>query len=197
MNATNQYNESELLGLTASGDGNAFRKIYNNYSNRLYAYSLRITEKEDLAEEIVQDVFIKIWTNRAELTAIDRFDSYLYVVARNHCFNSLKRIAREAVILKELSKGMTELHNEHEEAIIHKEYLKILNDSVSKLPPQQQLIYNLSRNSGLKYDEIALTLNLSKNTVKAHLKKALYSIRSNFSKYRAFIIILLTIITER
>jgi RNA polymerase sigma-70 factor (ECF subfamily) len=83
---------------------------------------------------------------------------------------------------------MTELHNDNEETVNHKDYLSILNMAVSKLPPQQQLVYKLSRNSGLKYEEIASELNLSKNTVKAHLKKALSSIRGVFATYKSLVV---------
>jgi RNA polymerase sigma-70 factor (ECF subfamily) len=91
---------------------------------------------------------------------------------------------------------MSELHNDNEESIVHRDYLQILNRAVQKLPPQQQLVYNLSRNSGLKYDEIASELNLSKNTVKAHLKKALSSIRVVFTAHKTFIAVLLSILLK-
>ncbi|HEX8376439.1 MAG TPA: sigma-70 family RNA polymerase sigma factor, partial [Pedobacter sp.] len=87
MKADSSYNESFLLQLTATGDENAFRKIYENYLNKLYSYAFRLTQKEELAEEVVQDVFLKIWVNRGELTEIQKFDSYLYTIVRNQCFN--------------------------------------------------------------------------------------------------------------
>ena len=190
------YNEPVLLQLTAAGDENAFRKIFEAYRDKLYSYALRLTEKEALAEEIVQDAFLKIWLNRNELTEVHKFDSYLYAIVRNQCFNCLKRLAHESRLLKELSYSMTEMHNSNEESIVHKDYLQILNLAVKRLPPQQQLVYNLSRNYGLKYDEIATELNLSKNTVKAHLKKALSSIRIVFTAHKTFIGILLSILLK-
>ena len=196
MKATSLYNETFLLQLTAAGNENAFREIYDNYRDKLYSYALKLTQKEAIAEEIVQDAFLKIWLNRSELTQVQKFDSYLYAIVRNQCLNCLKRLAHESLLLKELSYGMSELHNDNEESIVHRDYLQILNRAVQKLPPQQQLVYNLSRNSGLKYDEIASELNLSKNTVKAHLKKALSSIRVVFTAHKTFIAVLLSILLK-
>jgi RNA polymerase sigma-70 factor (ECF subfamily) len=196
VKADSSYNESFLLQLAATGDENAFRKIYENYRNKLYSYAFRLTQKEELAEEVVQDAFLKIWVNRGELTEIQKFDSYLYTIVRNQCFNCLKRLAHESMLLKELSYSMSEAHNDNEESIVYRDYLQILNLAVKKLPPQQQLVYNLSRNSGLKYDEIATELNLSKNTVKAHLKKALSTIRVVFTAHKTFIGIILSILLK-
>jgi RNA polymerase sigma-70 factor (ECF subfamily) len=196
VKAKSPYNETFLLQLTAAGDENAFRNIYDNYRDKLYSYALRLTQKESLAEEIVQDAFLKVWMNRAELTQVQKFDSYLYAMVRNQCFNCLKRLAHESILLKELSYSMSEVHNDNEESLIHKDYLQILNLAVNKLPPQQQLVYNLSRNSGLKYDEIATELNLSKNTVKAHLKKALSSIRVVFTAHKTFIGLIVSILLK-
>jgi len=172
------HNELDLIRLVAQGDEQAFRKIYDYYSDRLYNYSFRITDKEELAEEIVMDAFLKIWINRVDLTGINRFDSYLYTVVRNQAFNAIKRMAHEADIMKELGLNNTEYNGCTEETVIYNDYQHLLNQAVNQLPPQQKLVYILSRDEGLKYDEIALQLKLSKNTVKAHLKKAV--------KYPAF-----------
>jgi len=169
--------------LVAEGDEQAFRKIFDHYSDRLYNYAFRITDKEELAEEIVMDAFLKIWINRFDLAAINRFDSYLYTVVRNQAFNAIKRMAHEAVIMKELGLSNTEYHDCTEETVIYNDYQQLLYQAVNQLPPQQKLVYILSRDEGLKYDEIALQLKLSKNTVKAHLKKAVSTLRIIFTNY--------------
>ena len=166
------YNEEELIKLIANSDELAFCKIFNHYRNKLYSYVLRITENEELAEEIVLDAFLKIWLNRTMLSDINRFDSYLYTVVRNQAFNSVKRIAHEASLIKELSLTATEYNYATEETVVHNDYQELLDKAVNQLPPQQKLIYTLSRDEGMKYDEIAFQLKLSKNTVKAHLKKS-------------------------
>ncbi len=174
------HNEFELILLVAQGDERAFSVLFQHYKDKLYSYALRLTEEEELAEEMVQDVFMKIWLNRAELKKIESFDAYLYTVIRNKSFNAIKRRAHEAVILKEISLNMTELQNSTEETVIVNNYQKLLQQVINQLPPQQKLIYDLSRIQGLKHEEIAQQLKISKNTVKVHLVKALHTIRSAF-----------------
>ncbi|SDM47695.1 RNA polymerase sigma-70 factor, ECF subfamily [Daejeonella rubra] len=181
-------NELELLGLISEGNEHAFRKIFNHYSDRLYTYAFRITDNEELAEEIVMDAFMKIWCNRVELSMVNRFDSYLYAIVRNHAFTAIKRRAHESLIINQLSLTKTEYQDCTEDTIVYNEYQHILSNAVNQLPPQQRLVYSLSRDEGLKYDEIADQLNLSKNTVKAHLKKALCTLRIVFSNLMVFAI---------
>jgi RNA polymerase sigma-70 factor (family 1) len=177
------HDELELLNLISNGDEIAFRKIFNHYSNRLFSYAFRITDNEELAEEIVMDTFMKIWCNRQELASANNFDSYLFTIVRNHAFNAIKRRTHESLIINQLSLSKTEYEDCTEDTVVYNDYQHILSKAVNQLPPQQRLVYSLSRDEGLKYDEIANQLNLSKNTVKAHLKKALSTLRIVFSNY--------------
>ncbi|WP_411275424.1 RNA polymerase sigma-70 factor [Daejeonella sp.] len=176
-------NESDLICLLAQGNEQAFRKIFDCYSNKLFNYTFRITDNEELAEEIVMDTFLKIWINRADLVLINRFDAYLYTLVRNQAFNAIKRRAHEAAILKDLSLNKSEYQDCTEETVIYNDYKHLLHDAVNQLPPQQRLVYTLSRDQGLKYNEIANQLELSKNTVKTHLKKAVSTLRIAFTNY--------------
>lgn len=180
-------NESDLLFLVSEGDELAFRKIFNHYRDKLYNYAIRITDNEELAEEIVMDAFLKIWCNRNDLCVINRFDSYLYTLIRNQAFTAIKRRAHEASIITKLSLSKSEYQDCTEETVIYNEYQHLLSQAVDQLPPQQRLVYSMSRDEGLKYDEIADQLNLSKNTVKAHLKKALSTLRVVFTNYLVFV----------
>lgn len=175
-------NEKHLLTLVANGNEQAFRQIFDSYRDKLFSYVFRLTQSDEIAEEIVMDAFLKIWTRREELEAIEHFDSYLYTIVRNKSFNAIKRIAREALLVNELALLNVESTDCTEDTVVYNDYKAIMNHAVSQLPPQQKRIYVL-RDEGLKYDEIALSLNLSKNTVKAHLKKAVSSLRTAFSYY--------------
>lgn len=182
------HNEVALIRLTSKGDEQAFKQIFDFYSNRLFAYVFKITNHEEIAEEIVMDVFLKVWTNRSDLAEIGRFDSYLYAMVRNRAFNIIKRIAHEGAIIKELSLNCTEYQQNTEDTVIYNDVKHLLQDAIEKLPPQQKLVFMLSRDEGLKYQEIAEQLNLSKNTVKSHLKKAVSSLRVVFSNYMVFLL---------
>lgn len=176
-------NESEILRLVSEGNELAFREIFNHYSSRLYNYTFRITDDEELSEEIVMDAFLKVWCNRQGLCGIVHFGSYLYTLVRNRAFNAIKRRAHEAVIISKLSLSNSEYQDTTEETVIYKEYQHILSQAVNQLPPQQRIVFSMSRDEGMKYEEIANHLNLSKNTVKAHLKKALSTLRLVVSNY--------------
>lgn len=176
-------NESEILRLVSEGNELAFRKVFYHYSSRLYNYTFRITNDEELSEEIVMDAFLKVWCNRQCLHEIIHFDSYLYTLVRNKAFNAIKRRAHEAVIINKLSLNNSEYHDITEETVIYNEYQHILSQAVNQLPPQQRIVFSMSRDEGMKYEEIADHLNLSKNTVKAHLKKALSTLRLVVSNY--------------
>ncbi len=181
-------NETDLLCLVSGGDEAAFRKIFDFYSDRLFSYVRKITDHDEIAEEIVMDAFMKIWINRESLSNINRFDAYLYAIVRNQSFNALKRVARESQIIKEMSFTHTEYQDTTEEAVIYNDYRHLLHQTVDQLPPQQRRIYILSSEKGLKCDEIADQLNISRNTVKAHLKKAVCSVRTAFSNYLAILL---------
>jgi len=183
------HNEPEIILLVAQGDEKAFATLFYHYKDKLYSYALRLTGEEELAEEMVQDAFMKIWLSREGLKKIESLDAYLFTVIRNKSYNAIKRRAHEAVILKELSFSLTELQNTTEETVIVNNYRNLLQKVVDTLPPQQKLIYDLSRTQGLKHEEIAQQLKISKNTVKVHLVKALYTIREAFYNHAISIVI--------
>lgn len=168
-----------LLLKVAEGDEKAFSQLFKTYYNQLGDFIMRITESEPLTQEIVQDVFLKIWTNRISLIEVDCFKAYLLVVARNHAFNCLKQIARERSRNKEWVK--TVLHqasiNVDDNTIINTEDL--VDEAVELLPPQQKKVYTLSRRYGMKQIEIATELNISLETVKKHMVLALRFLKNH------------------
>ena len=172
----NSHTEKELLRLAADGDEAAFIEIFNSYKNKLYSFLLRITKSEEQSLDFVQDIFMKLWINKANLSSIDNFSSYIFRAAQNQAINSFKRIMAENCILK--IKPVAHMVDDSIEANLEYKLLQIkLNEVVKKLPPQQRLVYTLSREQGLKHEEIAKQLNLSASTVKNHLVQALKTIK--------------------
>jgi RNA polymerase sigma-70 factor (family 1) len=172
----NTYNERELLLSLAKGNDNAFASVFHHYRHRIYAIAFRLLGSASQAEDTVQDVFLKMWLKRQELHEISHFKAYLFTVTRNHIFTALKLLAREQLMESELS--VTMVSNMKEAAIIQKEYEQILLKAIAQLPPQQELIYKLSKEEGLKRNEIADRLQLSPETIKVHLAHAMRSIRA-------------------
>ena len=169
------HTEKELLTRLTNGDEPAFRRLFDLYHQRVYSFAFFLTHSEILAEEIVQEVFIKIWMNREKFTEINYFASWLRTVVRNQAYTYLRRIAHEKLILQELSH--TSPHSTETE-VLDREYSLLLQQAIEQLPPQQKKVYLLSRKDGLKNDAISAEMGISVNTVKNHLKAALKSIRS-------------------
>jgi RNA polymerase sigma-70 factor (family 1) len=175
-------NEKELLCRIAAGDEAAFGELFHAYHQRLGAYICRLTESLPAAQEIVQDVFLKIWMKRAMLPEIQCFDAYLFKAARNHVYNYLRKIARERTQQAMLEASVaTGEPVEELQAGEQEEYLNLLEAAITQLPRQQQKVYLLHRREGLSHAEIALRLQLSVETVKKHMSLALRSIRDYLS----------------
>ncbi|MBS1948995.1 MAG: sigma-70 family RNA polymerase sigma factor [Bacteroidetes bacterium] len=154
-----------------SGDEIAFKKLFKFYDAQISGYIMSITRSQPLTEEIVQDVFLKIWLNRKSLSGLDSFKSYLFIIAKNHTFDCLKQINRKKKREKEwMNMAMNHLPNDYGESALDNSYEKI-QEAVKRLPPQQKKVYELRR-EGMKQAKIAEELSLSLGTVKKHLMLA-------------------------
>ena len=107
MAQNSNIDEKKLLLELSQGSELAFTNMYNQYKNIVYSTALRITKSKILSEEAVQDIFLKIWQNRENLSEIDSFENYIYIISRNHLFNSIKKIARETNLITEINQKDT------------------------------------------------------------------------------------------
>jgi RNA polymerase sigma-70 factor (family 1) len=180
--------ERTLLYQIASGDQRSFTVLFEYYSKTVYPFALKLTRSEELAEEILQEVFLKIWINRQNLPEIENFGAYVNRMTRNYAYNVLRRIAHENLIAFELSQQLTEEVNDTEEEVNYKDLEHSLAQAISCLTPQQKLIYTLCHQQGLKYSEVAGRLNISSSTVHTHMKLALKFIRTYFIRINTLIL---------
>lgn len=181
MNSGPQKDIGLLLQLR-NGDRSAFAEIYNQYRSKIFVYASSLCKSTDLAEEIVQEVFIRIWQKREQINTDLNFSAYIKKITLNHVLNHLKKVAREKVLQQELFGYIEVLRNSTEENLLEKELLKTYDEAIQNLPPQKKLIYHLSRTEELSHEEIAEKLNISKNTVKNHMVEATRFIRNYVSK---------------
>ncbi|MEQ7798924.1 RNA polymerase sigma-70 factor [Pedobacter sp. ASV1-7] len=190
--------EKSLLHQIALGDAHSFSIIFHRYSPKVYQYALKIIKSESLAEEIAQEVFVKIWKLEGQLIEIKNLDAYLSVLTKNHTLKVLRRMALEFKTSRMRGHDYKEEHNETEEYIIFKDSEKILNQAIEKLPAQQKLVYTLCHQEGLKYEEVAEKLNISKLTVKTHMQHALRFLRNYVSTHTdiGILVILMTLLSE-
>jgi len=172
------YSEEELLAFIARGDELAFTRLFDNYRDRIYSIAFRITHSTTIAEEIVQDVFLKIWLRRDRLIEIQNFNAYLSVVTRNHVYKALKQIAKNYELTALADKDQLAGDNDSAGLVMEKEYNSLLQKAVDRLPNQQKQVYQYIKEKGLKREEAAGLLHLSPETVKYHLAEAMKNIRT-------------------
>lgn len=157
-----------------------FDIIFDQYKKRIYTYVLAIVKSEFIAEEITQEIFIKLWLYRNKLHEISNLDGFIFKIVRNQAFNHLRAAAHNDKLLKEIFHHFRSEQNNIEDRLISSDYQILMQEALNNLSPQRRLVYELSRNKGLNHEEIADQLNLSKNTVKNHIVSALKQIRSHF-----------------
>jgi RNA polymerase sigma-70 factor (ECF subfamily) len=175
--------EKILLQRSATGDGLAFSELFNNYKFKLYGYVYRLTDSREMAEDIVQDVFLKLWDHRASLDQIDHLGSYIFRMAQNRTINAFKRTALETAIVRRLLTGQPEFSaSTPESSLAVKEMEALFKKAIRQLPAQQRRVYQLSREEGLKYEEIARQLKISPGTVKNHMIQLLRTLREQMEK---------------
>ncbi|UYQ94144.1 sigma-70 family RNA polymerase sigma factor [Chitinophaga horti] len=164
-----------MLSRTAGGDEYAFRELMLAYQPLLLTYVYQLTRSESHTEEIVQDVFLKIWMGREALEGVHRFKNYLFIICRNYALDQLRKLVRERELAAEW-----ETEQEHtaagSPADTDEQVYTLLDEAVNHLPPQQQKVYLMARRQGLPHAEIARQTGLSVLTVKKYMKLAIAAI---------------------
>ncbi len=174
--------EKELLSRIADKDEHAFSVIYERYHKKIYTFALRFLKSKQLAEEVVQESFLKVWLYGEALNSISNIEAYLVTLSRNKSLDVLRQQQRELKFDRKRDVNWAEGHNDTEEAIILNDTRNLLQSAIDLLPPQQKLVYQLCHQEGLKYEEAAEKLNLSPLTVKTHMQHALRFIRKYMAK---------------
>jgi len=183
-------NERDLFARIAAGDSAAFEEIYHHYNQFLQPFLLNKTKSPVLTEEIIQELYLKLWDRRETLPSIENYRAYIYTMAVNFVYAYFKKAATEERIVKKLWQNIKQQHSTTDEIMEFKESEALINQAVEQLPPQQKKIYLLSRRSGLSHDQIADELHISKRTVSNQVTEALKAIKLHLGKATAVIILL-------
>ena len=176
------------------GDEQAFELLYRRFYVQLCTFTNKFLNDPEASQEIVQDVFAKIWEGRDEIDPGDSIKAYLYKIAQNLSINNLRRKKVESRYL-EIYKivYLENLEFPAYESMMVKELEENIANSIGKLPSQCRKVFELSRIEGLKYSEIAENLDISVKTVEAHMSKALKSLRIELSEYLNLLLIIFLI----
>lgn len=193
MESTSTYIDRELILMASAGDTDAFREVFDKYHNKIYSIAWKITGAKTVAEDVVQDVFIKLWVHREKLAVVENFNAYLNAIVRNHIFNSLRKIANEQTLLRNLCAQIPESNKGVFDSVCCHELEELVHKAVCELTPQQKRIYNFSRLDGLKHQEIAEKMGISRSTVKGHITAALSHIKAVILSNNELVILLILI----
>lgn len=165
----------------------AYKELFLLYHKRLIKFAITITKTKESAEEVVSDVFLKIWANRSNLTRVENIHLYLYIITKNHSINRLvKDRKQKSFSLDEAVVDIKSIYVDPEQVMTTAEMSRRIQRSIEQLPPKCQLIFKLIREDGLKYKEVAGLLNLSLKTVENQmtiaLKRIAESVKVNLVK---------------
>ncbi|MBC8985624.1 RNA polymerase sigma-70 factor [Pedobacter sp. N36a] len=190
----NFHDEQKWLSSLKGGDRTAFDVIYKFYGNRIYSRVLSMIKLTEVTDELVQDVFLKVWEKREDINESLSFQGWLYRIAENIVLDYYRRLALDLKMRKHMLETYAELYNQTEDYILNKERSQLLDKALQQLPPQRQLIFRLCRLEGKSYEEAASLLNISTSTVSNQLVKATKNIKDYvFFNSKEFIIFMVAL----
>lgn len=198
MSTPSTYDTQQLLSLLAEGDESAYRLLYDQYRNKIYSLAFQLIKSKPVAEDVLQEVFVSIWVNRKQLPELDSFHAWLRTITRNNLYNRLRKMAtEEAFIRSVICERKPEGEEGTMETVAENELKKILHQAIAQLTPQQRKVYVLGKEEGLRYEQIADELQLSRDTVKYHMTEALKSIRRYLQQHEHRLIFFILLLGEK
>ena len=174
------HDEQVLLSELSAGEEDAFDKLYNHYVHSLKIFVIKFVKSSALAEDLTQEIFIKIWEKRSQIAKVKSFRAYLFVTARNHVLNFLRNASRSEVVLTEIIGSYAAPQADHE--MISREYKQWLQNVLESMSPQMRSVFKLCREQNKSYDEVADLLQISRNTVKKHMVRSMRVIKDRLDQ---------------
>lgn len=171
------YDERELLIRLGDGEEIAFNTLYDLYSNRIYNRLLKLTQSEQLADELLQDTFVILWNKRDTINTELSIKSWLYKVAENEVYQLYRKIARDKKLQEHIVSTFLESYSHTEEGIYLKESQELLDKAMDQLSPQRKQAFKLCRLDGMSYQQAAEIMGVSTSTVSNHLVQATSIVR--------------------
>ena len=187
--------DRELYNKLKTGDEQAFQILFRKYYSSMCHFARQFLNDNELAEETVQDMFVKIWEKRALLNIETSVKHYLFRSIRNHCLNQIQH----EKIKKQYANAIIE--SSHQEKNTEQYYLEVglvqrIEKSIDSLPPKRKEIFRLSREQGMKYKEIAEALDISVKTVEAQMGLALKHLREELKDFSNYLMTMLFILKK-
>jgi RNA polymerase sigma-70 factor, ECF subfamily len=183
------YNDEELMKEIKADNMFAFDFIYKKYSKRLYRFGFSILKSQEETENLIQDVFLRLWETRNKIEKDSSIKSYIFTITYHSAISIVRKKAKESKFIEYL-RSIQEMNEEPLNVELeYNELTNKLDDIINGLPPRQKEVYILHSVEGLKYIEIAERLNISVNTIENHMSRALKTIREKLDIYSMIAII--------
>jgi len=193
MTLNKNISDEELVEKLRMGDIDAFDAVFEKYGNRLFGFALKYLKSKEETEDLVQDVFLRIWENRKTLKKDASLKSYLFTIS----YHSICKIFRKKqLIMKELKEEIdfgSDISLDTEELIDYHSTLKQIEKLVDDLPPKQKVIFLKSRREGKSTREIAEEMHLAPGTVDNHISAALKFLRKRITESSLAISLLIAV----
>lgn len=196
MNAYNDLPDEELIVLLKAGDHKAFTAIYDRYAGKIFYQVNQMLRDAEVAKDLVQELFITVWSKADHIKAEAKLGGYLYVAAQNTVFKYIQRSKLEDSYLKSLAEFSTELSNNTTEQLDEKELHALIEQYIKELPPKMREVFELSRMQELSYHEIALQLAISEQTVKNQVSSALKILRGKVASHAPAAMIVMALLPK-
>lgn len=158
-------------------DEPAYKEIFFSFHGPLVRFAFTFLEDRDASQEVVSDVFVKVWERRKTLTSIDNLKLYLYISVKNSALNHLAKIKKQPLLsLDDLNIDIPTPYLNPEQLLVNAELMKRVHSAINSLPPRCKLVYRLVKEDGLRYREVSEILNISIKTIDNQLAIALRKI---------------------
>lgn len=182
--------DNELLQRMRKGDESAFRQLYDRHSRQVAAFVFHLTHSAIDTEDILQDIFLKIWTSREQLPSVVNPANYIFIIARNKTLDHLRKIALQQKLVDHVWANISATADALDLQLDARESQQLVNMALSKLTEQQRTIFRLSKLEGLDHATIARRLHLSRSRVKNVQVETLRFIRHFLSRHSELLLLL-------
>lgn len=180
--------------MIADGDQEAFRIVYDEYVKHVYGIALRLMKSPELAQDLTQEIFARVWIRRELLREVQQFRPWLNTVTKNLARDYLRRKVLADGYEPYLLGFFADESPSAEETLAHRQLQQVMHEAIEQLSPQLKTAFTLSRFRGLTHEQIAQEMHISPTTSKSHIVRALASIRSYLKEHYPEVAIVVTIL---
>lgn len=181
------FSKENIIKIAKHNDQIVFRELFDVYHAQLFVLAKYYTKSNELAEEVVSDVFYKVWKNRQKLPKVSNLEGYLYTMAKHQSVDHIRSLSN--VQFMSIDKAELNIHlksDDPEKQLLSDELFSLFEKSISSLPDKCGLVFRLVKQDGLKYREVAEMLDISVKTVEKHVGVALKIIRKDLEGYSGY-----------